>query len=262
MRFTRQRFPFRARLCAISLLALGTTFSVDSAHAAPNVDTDTLYAEDGTLLPPKLPVLSPTDPTFALTPLDPRRYKILPPPYVPRSVTADPWAIPSNGFPLANLLYTATEACAVEESTDSISRSGRGHIPKNLRCARTVGYLLHHYVPQFQGHDWAETCARRIVNKLKAKRTRTYNLQDQLDNVPEGYLYVICLLSSPKSRVGHICFYDPETRGVLGNCMGVWKSQPLEHFWGKYRYYYLLGVPVRSPQITANSPAPDTESAE
>ncbi len=224
--------------------------TAQTAHASPESvlpiralnETEPGIPDYSALYPIEEP---PAQPKQSL--LKPEVYPILKnPPYLARAVTAESWAYPVNGFPLYNLLPNAQEKCFYEHSTDGIS----GWIPKNLRCARSVGYLLHRYVPQFRGHDWAETCARRIRSTLKAKKSRVYDLQEKIEDAPEGYLYVICLLSSPKSRVGHICFYNPETQEVLGNSMGKWKAKPLEYFWSKYPYYYLLGIPVRAPQTT------------
>lgn len=207
--------------------------AVVGAHAAPLASVPDVEESQPFLFPPEPPLP-------AQSPLKPEHYPIpRVPPYTPRPIVADQWAYPTKGFAVDNVLTDVTERCLIEQSTDGIS----GWIPKNLRCARSVSYLLRQAVPAFRGHDRAETCAQRIRKNFAAKRTRTYNLQDQLDNVPEGYLYVICLLHSSKSRVGHIAFYDPDTKGVLGNSMGKWKEQPLEKYWSKYKAYYLLGIP-------------------
>ena len=257
-----QRHPkarFRLANFSTALCIGGFVFMQNIAQASPKSVLPSSAPSETTPAMPEFPTLFPVEtPPAQLeqSPLKPEVYPILKnPPYTARTVTAEPWAYPVNGFALYNLLPNAQDKCFFEHSTDGISRVGRGgSIPKNLRCARSVGYLLHRYVPQFQGHDWAETCARRIRSTLKAKKSRVYDLQEKIENAPEGYLYVICLLSSPKSRVGHICFYNSETQEVLGNSMGKWKAKPLEAFWTKYPYYYLLGIPVRTPQTTDAEP--------
>lgn len=245
--FAKQRNILPHILC----LTMALSFSGMTAQASPESVFPTSGLLDTGQTISDFSALFSAEAQPEQSPLKPEVYPIPKnPPYIARPVTAESWSYPVNGFPLYNLLPNAQEKCFYEHSTDGIS----GWIPKNLRCARSVSYLLHRYVPRFQGHDWAETCARRIRSTLKAKKSRVYNLQERIENAPEGYLYVICLLSSPKSRVGHICFYNPETQEILGNSMGKWKAKPMEYFWSKYPYYYLLGIPVRTPQTTDAEP--------
>jgi hypothetical protein len=235
--------PRAVRVIPVMLLAVGLTGAAGKGYAAPKIAPSAEISIETQLFAPETPSL-------AQSPLKPDRYPIPrvppPPPYIPRIVTADQWAFPVRGFAVDGVLTDATERCLMEESTDSIS----GWIPKNLRCARVVSVLLRRSIPKFQGHDRAETCARRIRKTFQAKRSRVFNLQDQIENAPDGYLYVICLLKNARSNsVAHIAFYDPDTKGILGNSKGKWKSQPLEKYWPKYRAYYLLGIPRSMPTV-------------